>query len=300
MKLGIKVFIFALLIGCLEGLFSCGSQDAGFQKTADGLSYKFYAVHPENAVPSVSDYLKLRMDYYLNDSLVYSSSEMDEYPRIQFQKPKFGGDILTGFGMMHEGDSASFIVRADSTIFYMFGVDSMSFQPDDFVRFDVKLLQIQSETAFEKELDSMVEMHQQMEEMMHDMKAQSETELIQYLRSQGVNDEVSDNKVFIIPIKLGDGPKVSVGMKAFIKYDAYLLDGTYLGSSDSLDGSHYEVPVGQGKVLKGLDEGLAHMSKGEKAKIVVPYALAYGESGYESIPPFTNLLFVVEVMDLVQ
>ena len=131
-------------------------------------------------------------------------------------------------------------------------------------------------------------------------KAQAETELINYLRDNGINEEAAYNRVFVIPINVGDGPKAALGMKALIKYEAYLLDGTFLGSSDSLDVAPYEVPIGQGKVLKGLDEGIAHMSKGEKAKIVVPYALAFGENGSETIPPFTNLLFVVEVVDLVK
>lgn len=301
MKVLKRGFIFSFLIYSLACVVSCGSQNSGFQQTDEGLSYKFYEIHPEAATPAVSDYLKLRMDYFLHDSLIYSSADHEEYPRIQFQTPRFKGDIITGLGMMHLGDSASFLVRADSTLRSMFDKDPAEFgvTPNDQMRFEIRMLQIQSEKEFQQELDSMVSIRRQQEEAMNALKIHAQEEFNNYLKINNIKETAAYNRVFIIPMKLGDGPKASPGMIAHIKYEAYLLDGTYIGSSDSLGLQYYEVPIGQGKVLEGLDEGLVRMSKGEKAKIVVPYALAYGENGTETIPPCTNLLFVVEMLDLV-
>lgn len=301
MKRNFIGLVFILLMCCVACLVSCVSQNSDYQQTEDGLSYKFYEIHPEATMPSVSDYLKLRMDYYLNDSLVYRSVDQKELPRIQFKKPRFGGDIITGLGMMHEGDSASFVVRADSTLCYMFDNDSLDFAvtPEDQMRFEIRLLQIQTKEEFSKELDSMLSFRRQVEETMAVLKEQSELELNNYLTINGIKEKAAYNRVFVIPMKPGIGPKATLGMKALITYEAYLLDGTLIGSSDSLGLDYYEVPIGQGKVLQGLDEGISRMSKGEKAKILVPYALAYGENGTETIPPYTNLLFVVDMVDLI-
>lgn len=295
-----KYHFCVLCIAWVLALVSCGSKSEDYQETEDGLCYRFYESHPHGAMPQLMDYLKFNMDYYLNDSLIYSSMRQGSQTRIQYKNSQYKGDLLNGFGMMHLGDSASFIVRADSTFHYYFeGEDStIALKPEDRMRFEVKLLDIQTEEDFRKELDSLLDLRRQAEEAWTEMRARSEQELIDYLKTNGIHDEALYNRVFVIPLRKGDGPKASKGMTAQITYEAYLLDGTYLGSSDSLKGSSYEVTIGQGKVLKGLDEGICHMSKGEKARIVVPYALAYGEQGYGSIPPFTNLLFEVELLDL--
>ena len=84
---------------------------------------------------------------------------------------------------------------------------------------------------------------------------------------------------------------------ARIKFVATFLDGTPLGSSDQLDG-FYDVPMGQHKVLVGLEEGVGLMRVGEKARLVIPYTLAYGDTDYGNIPAFTNLIFDVELLEV--
>jgi FKBP-type peptidyl-prolyl cis-trans isomerase len=51
-------------------------------------------------------------------------------------------------------------------------------------------------------------------------------------------------------------------------------------------------------LIRGWYEGLQLLKKGSKANILVPYDQAYGTSGYQDIPPYTNLLFEVEVVDI--
>jgi FKBP-type peptidyl-prolyl cis-trans isomerase len=88
-----------------------------------------------------------------------------------------------------------------------------------------------------------------------------------------------------------------VGQNVLIKFVATYLDGTPLGDSDQL-GGQYEVEYGKGMVLQGLDEGIGLMREGEKARFVLPYPLAYGESTYGYIPAYSNLVFDVELLDI--
>ncbi|CAJ1078718.1 peptidyl-prolyl cis-trans isomerase FKBP7-like [Xyrichtys novacula] len=80
-------------------------------------------------------------------------------------------------------------------------------------------------------------------------------------------------------------------------YDGYLAkDGTqfYCSRSDK-DGHPQWFVQGVGQIIKGLDMGMEGMCVGEKRKITVPPALAFGEKGKHPVPPNATVIFEVEV-----
>ncbi|KAI9286916.1 FK506 binding protein 3 [Umbelopsis sp. AD052] len=57
--------------------------------------------------------------------------------------------------------------------------------------------------------------------------------------------------------------------------------------------------VGTNRVIRGWDEALLTMSKGEKCKIFVEAPWAYGKKGVEGvIPPNANLIFEIELVSI--
>ena len=97
----------------------------------------------------------------------------------------------------------------------------------------------------------------------------------------------------------GGGKKAVSGKSIKVHYKGQLLDGTVFDSSFKRN-EPIEFTLGLGQVIKGWDEGLALLSVGDKARLVIPSDLAYGEAGAGGvIPANANLIFDVELVDVI-
>ncbi|MEQ2169584.1 peptidyl-prolyl cis-trans isomerase FKBP7 [Girardinichthys multiradiatus] len=83
-------------------------------------------------------------------------------------------------------------------------------------------------------------------------------------------------------------------------YDGFLAkDGSqfYCSRSDK-EGHPQWFVLGVGQVIKGLDIGMMDMCAGEKRKLTVPSALAFGQTGKGPVPPNATVVFEVEVLSV--
>lgn len=92
----------------------------------------------------------------------------------------------------------------------------------------------------------------------------------------------------------GNGPKPSLYDTVTVNYNGTLLDGTVFDSS--IGGEPFTAPLIPGTLIQGWIEALPLLAQGTKAKLYVPYDLAYGEYGNQGIQPFSTLIFEIELL----
>ena len=107
----------------------------------------------------------------------------------------------------------------------------------------------------------------------------------------------TDSGLMYEVIQEGSGTeKPSTGDNVSAHYTGMFMDGRKFDSSVDR-GQPIQFPVGTGRVIKGWDEALLDMKKGEKRILIIPPDLAYGPKGRGPIPPNSTLVFEVELVD---
>ena len=94
-------------------------------------------------------------------------------------------------------------------------------------------------------------------------------------------------------LKEGTGATPSDTSQVEVNYEGRLIDGTVFDSSYKRGQS---ATFGCNQVIKGWTEALTMMKEGDVWELYIPYNLAYGERGNQSIPPYATLIFKVELI----
>ncbi|XP_048137657.1 70 kDa peptidyl-prolyl isomerase-like isoform X1 [Rhodamnia argentea] len=86
------------------------------------------------------------------------------------------------------------------------------------------------------------------------------------------------------------------GDQVHVCYSGRIEGGARLDSSNERSAA-LEFKLGQCEVIKGWDEGVATMKRGERAIFMIPSDLAYGEAGSPPlVPPNATLIFDIEMV----
>jgi FKBP-type peptidyl-prolyl cis-trans isomerase FklB len=85
--------------------------------------------------------------------------------------------------------------------------------------------------------------------------------------------------------------------KVSVHYEGRLVDGTVFDSSYQ---RKRPATFAVNQVIQGWIQALTMMPVGSKWEIYVPQELAYAERDQGKIPPFSCLIFTVELLEIVQ
>ncbi len=279
-------------MACLSSMMlftACTQRFPGYKKTPSGLYYKFRSQNTSATKPQLTDFMKVDMACYLNDSVYYDWQGTQHDVYTQLQTPIFKGDLQEAYAMMHVGDSASFYVKADSVaaMYYKQDPNAVGLKPDDYFRYEVKLVEVKSEEAFMAEIAMMKEV----------MKEASLKALEDYVAANNISVTPESSGVYIIPLEKGKGRCPVKGEKVELDFSASLLDGQSVGSTFD-NPEKFSFVLGDNSTIRGWEEIVPKMHLGERVKAIIPFDLAYGEHAVGSIPAYANLVYDIKLLKI--
>ena len=96
-------------------------------------------------------------------------------------------------------------------------------------------------------------------------------------------------------IKMGKGKRPSATDRVKVHYHGTLIDGKVFDSSVERG---EPIVFGLNQVIPGWTEGVQLMPVGSKFKFYIPQELGYGERAAGDIPPYSTLIFEVELLGI--
>lgn len=263
MKSLITYFVILISLSC----FSQGYDESKFATTSSGLKYlvteKGRGVQAENG-----DKVTVHYNGKLSDGTVFDNSFDRKQP---FTFTLGQGQVIKGWdegiALLHQGDKATLIIPAELG----YGPRATGKIPANSVLyFDVELVNVQK------------------------------TPKVEVYDTTGIKAIKTESGLLYYPISESDkkAPKPVKGERVEVHYSGYLTDGKMFDSSVQR-GEPIKFELGAGQVISGWDEGIALMKKGDKARLYIPYPLAYGEQGRQPIiPAKSDLIFDVELINI--
>lgn len=275
----------------LAFLASCNSDSGfpGYKKTSNGLYYRFHQRNATGAAPKNNDFMKVSMTCYLHDTLYYDWNKANNEVYTQLSRSKFAGDLQEAYAMLHVGDSASFYIKADSVAVRYYGQNpaAVGLTPDDYLRYEVKLLDIKTREEFQADIDRMKEQ----------MMAASKASFERYIKENGISVNPSETGVYVVTKEAGKGRCPVKGEKVELDFELKLMDGTVIGSTYGQEGK-FSFVLGEGFVIDGWEEVVPKMHLGERVQAIIPFDMAYGEHSVDAIPAYANLVYDMKLLKI--
>jgi FKBP-type peptidyl-prolyl cis-trans isomerase len=271
----------SLLLGLIATtIFACNKS---YKKTDSGIEYKIFSHEEDSRTVDAKDMLlmQLSMSVESNDSLLMETFS-DNTPRyIPAEEPTLK-EVLQ---LLAKGDSAEFLVNADTLFRNSFGMNKPShFGDNERIRFVVKVVDVFSQAELEMKSKAQME----------SLKEKDSADVAEYV-SKLQNVKTTASGLMYVIQQEGKGKQPKKGDKVAMLYSGYFTSGQTF--DENLDRNQpFEFNVGLMEVIPGWDEAVQLMKEGGKYKLIVPWQLAYGERGTGPIMPYTSLVFDVELL----
>jgi len=303
-------------------LSSCDKTGGDFDKTKSGIEYKIFKkvgdkYERRTDVKGEDPTYKDRIGKFMTGYLYYRTGKDSV---LEDTRKKFGGSAVPmpmqevkrkgmpdeAFALLQPGDSGVFRFNADS-LFKPQGRPVPGFlkRSGNVIVINVKtdkLITQQEEAAMEQTLQQKM-MEQQQKQMLAYAETQNkkdEVTLQEYLKKNNLTPTgKTPGGVYYIITQPGTGAKPKAGQQVSLQYKGTLLSGKEFDSSAKHGGQPFSYATGRGQVIPGWDEGVAVLSKGAKATLLIPSSLAYGERGAGAdVPANSPLRFDVELVEI--
>lgn len=285
---------------------------AGCKNFEKGEGDMLYKIHTDKSGETIKegDFVAFKaIEKTEGDSVLYSSYDYDRPSLLVKEKSVFKGDLFAALGLLSEGDSATFKINIDSMVQKM-GRPQPSDTTKKYLVYTIKIDKVipkgkLTDSLFRGKIDAFLKTE------MDQAKTGEANKVKAYVSAKSLKPTVTASGLNYVVTTQGSGPKANPGDTVLVNYTGMFLSGKVFDSSlaevAKKNGTFnpqrpYEplkLPVGMNGSIAGFEEGLMLLPKGAKATLILPSSLAYGEQGNQGIPPFTPLIFEVDVVNII-
>lgn len=125
-------------------------------------------------------------------------------------------------------------------------------------------------------------------------------EYLSNLAAKGHKIDTTNNGVYYVITRKGEGDFAKTGDTLTIGYAGYFVDGSMFDASELRDDGKMRFILGHEdfRMVEGFEEAMTVLNKNAKAEFVIPSELAYGSQGSYGMPPYQTLVFVIEMFEI--
>lgn len=282
-RIGFILFALAMLVAC-----------GGSYKTSEtGLKYKFHIQNQGVKKPNVGEVLYLHYTIFNSDGEQLFSTFQNRNGKpdvLVLEEPNYRGDYFEALSMMSVGDSATFLILADS--FYRVNLNRdlpKEIKRNSKLMFNIRLVDVMSQEDAEK---------QKYKEKLarYDMEY---NQIINYIESNQLEVETLLPSGIKYKLEENGAEKLDSGQIATIHYTGKLLDGTEFVNTYSTN-QPQPFELGKPYEIEFYNLVLPLLGEGEKGTFIIPFIYAFGEMGVNSkvpVPPYATVVYEIEVIN---
>ena len=259
------------------------------QVNENGLKYQIFDHEDDARKAKLGDIMTFHLVLKNgSDSTLRDTYKEGTPVKMVLQAPPFKGSFEEGLAMLASGDSAKFLINADTLFAKMMQPMPPMIKKGTELSFSVKVLSVLTSEEFQKEQSQAKDKQ----------KAVDEKVITDFLAKNNLKAKArkTASGLYYVPQVEGSGASPAAGDNVKVHYTGKFLDGKEFDSSKT-QGKPLDLQVGAGMVIPGWEEGIMLMKKGEKGLLIIPSGLAYGPDAYGPIPGNSVLQFEMELID---
>lgn len=266
----------------------------GFKKDKSGVVYRIDKKNPKGKKVTEGAVIHGHYAVSFGDSLIFDNSNQPVAPMfVAMERNRaFKGDLIDGLFLMKEGETYTFAFCYDS-ISKVQQVPPF-FKRDEYAYYKVEVVKTQPLEEYQKEQDSIAKEQMRINDSLQLVELDR---VMEYLKENQISN-IPFDEIYYKKISEGNGAKPQAKDQVKVHYTGKFLDGKVFDSSIPRN-EPLSFTIGAGQMIKGFELGVKLMQKGEKAIIVIPSALAYGGRQRGEIPPYSPLVFELELVEII-
>lgn len=286
-----KAIWHSVIVSIVLVLGSCSNNKyPGFSKAHNDIYYQLTEFGEDSAKIQAGDYVTVEIAYKtISDSSFFSGER-----KFQVIAPEYPGSLDDCLTIIGKGEKARFILKAAEFFSKTIKSDLPSFfKPTDDMMVEVKVLDVQSERDYLKEKEAFLS-------WIEDFSEFEKTILRQFINEKKIGVTPSGTGMYYIKLTEGNNRTVALGDTVIVDYEGKFLNGKFFDSTLDRKEPFSFVYGQEWQVIDGMQEAIGRMHEGEKALIILPSQLAFGNEGSSTgiIPPYTSIIYEVELKEI--